>query len=132
MSETRKPTVHLTLPLAPRANPTHIHIEDDGCHSVHDDHGNPTDAEELAETLRGTLPGNLYEGLLRVMLREELEFAQDMGEHERAEVWYSAYMLSAGAPDAAFAPWETVRANARLVDELRNASGKEADHAATP
>ena len=125
MSSTRKPTVHLTLPLAPKANPTHVHIEDKGCHSNYDDRGNPIDAEELADTLRATLPGNLYDALLRAMLREELEFARDMGEHERSEVWYAAYMLSAGDPDAAFAPWETVREYARLVDELRDTKGEE-------
>ena len=109
MSDTRKPTAHLTLPLAPEAITTHIHVEDEGCHSTYDDRGNPTDAEQLAETLRCTLPGNLYEGLLRAMLREELEYAREMGEHARSEVWYSAYMLLAGDPDAAFAPWRTVQ-----------------------
>lgn len=129
MSEPKMPTVHLTLPLASRANPTHIHIEGDDCHSTYDDRGNPTDAETLAETLRCTLPGNVYNDLLKAMLREELEYTREMGEHERSEVWYSAYMLMAGEPEAAFAPWETIREYARLVDELRDANGKEASDA---
>jgi hypothetical protein len=129
MSDTRMPTVHLTLPLAPEASPTHIHIEDEGCHSAYDDRGNPTDAEELAETLRTTLPGNLYEDLLRVMLREELEFSQEMGEHERSEVWYSAYMLMAGDPDAAYAPWATIREYERLLANTGDPAEREVNNA---
>ena len=43
------------------------------------------------------------------MLRRNLEFDRDMGHDARAEVWYAAYMLSTGDPEAvqsAFAPFE--------------------------
>lgn len=108
-------STHVTLPIAPNANPLHIHIDGEECHSLFDERGEPDEAKRLVEELADVLPGNLFAGLLRELLKRELEWAREMGEDERAEVWYAAYMLAAGDPDSAFAPWETVQSYARLV-----------------
>lgn len=116
---------NLPKALAPRATVTHIHIEDDGCQTTFDDRGNPTDAAILAETLRCTLPANLYSDLLTEMLQAELEYDRDMGHDERAEVWYCAYMLAAGNPESAFAPWETLREYAQREEHSEAADAGE-------
>ena len=102
----------LTLPLAAEAEPTRIDVSADDCHTTYDDRGQPTEAKELAGLLAESVPYWLLDQLLTELLRRNLEFDREMGHWKRSEVWYSAYMLSTGDPEAAqsaFAPFEELQ-----------------------